>query len=85
MSEILSELFEGRNIWGTYFLVGMIVCFINGYVRKIEADPLLGFTWIIAWPMTPLGNLVLLIVNIIRKIRHYQPIRRTKIFILRNF
>lgn len=74
-----------ENIIGTYLFIGLIVCIINGYFRKMEGDGLLGLVWILAWPMTPLGNLVLLIVNIIRRIRKYQPIRRTKIFILKNF
>jgi len=85
MNEILNELIEGRNIWGTYFLIGIIIAIINGAVRKIEADPLLGLAWILIWPMTPLGALVRLIIYVVMAVRAYQPYRRTKIYFLRKF
>lgn len=84
MNEILNELID-PNFWGTYFLIGIIVCFINGAIRKIEADPLLGFAWIIVWPMTPLGAIIKLIIYLVMAVKAYQPYRRTKIYFLRKF
>ena len=52
-----------------YLIFGLITAVINGAVRKIEADALLGFAWIIVWPMTPIGMMMDGISYLFRKFR----------------
>jgi ABC-type polysaccharide/polyol phosphate export permease len=68
-----------------YFFSGLVVCVINGAVRKIEADGLLALAWILLWPFTPIGYICRGTEWLYNKIKHYQPLRRLRIFYLRNF
>lgn len=68
-----------------YFIFGIGTCFINGFVRKLEADGLLAFAWFLFWFMTPIGYLAKFSEWSYNKLTVYQPVRRTKIYILRNF
>ncbi len=70
---------EDFAMW--YFIMGLSNCILNGAFRKIEADALLGLAWILVWPMTPIGA----IAQLCQKIYKYQPLRRTKIYLLRKF
>ena len=68
-----------------YLVLGVVTAFINGAVRKLEADALLGLVWVVCWWMTPLALLVTLVIHTYRALKAYQPLRRTKIYFLRNF
>lgn len=74
-----------ENIVLTYLLIGIVVALINGAVRKIEADALLGFAWILVWPLTPIGLITTYVIHVIKAVKAYQPCRRTKIYFLKKF
>lgn len=74
---------ENLAMW--YFILGFITCIFNGAVRKMEADALLGFVWFLVWPMTLIGYIARLIEWIYIKLKFYQPLRRTRIYLLRKF
>lgn len=68
-----------------YFIIGITTALINGYIRKIETDPLLTLTWVLAWWMTPIALTSVLFVYFYNLIKGYQPYRRAKIYFLRKF
>jgi ABC-type polysaccharide/polyol phosphate export permease len=68
-----------------YFLFGVLICFINGAVRKLEGDALLAFAWFLFWPFTPIGYICRGAETLYNKIKYYQPLRRIRILYLRNF
>jgi hypothetical protein len=74
-----------EQIIGIYVTVGIVVAIINGAIRNIEADALLGFAWIIVWPLTPIGYLARLLIYVHQAVKAYQPYRRTKIYFLKRF
>lgn len=46
-------------IAGLYLLIGIIYCFINGAIRKLDNDDyLLSFLWITFWPICFLALIV---------------------------
>lgn len=57
--------YESVIMW--YLILGILTAFINGAVRKIEADALLGFAWILVWPLTPIGFMAKGISYLIKK------------------
>lgn len=65
-----------------WFIIGIVTAFINGAIRKIDADGgLLVFAWIFFWPLTALS----LTIKFVNFLYNYQPLRRLKIYYLRNF
>jgi len=58
--------YESFIMW--YLIFGIIITVINGAVRKIEADALLGFAWILIWPFTVIILLIDTIRYIIKKV-----------------
>ena len=73
-----------ENFVMIYSICGIVVSLINGFVRKIDGDALLGFAWFAFWFVTPLFNLVRLFIFLTRKTKDYQPLRRAKIYMLRR-
>ena len=65
-----------RDFTMWWFVIGILIAIFNGFVRKLEADGLLGFAWILFWPLTPIGY----IAKGIEKFYKYQPIRRLRIY-----
>lgn len=74
---------EDFAMW--YFIFGILTTILNGAIRKLEADALLGLAWFLVWPLTPIGAIARLITFAYERIYHYQPIRRTRIYLLRKF
>lgn len=74
---------ENFSMW--YLILGIFTAIINGFVRKMEAEPLLGLTWILAWWMTLIALIVRAVCYLYKSLDNYQVVRRVKIFILRNF
>jgi len=68
-----------------YLAIGMVTALVNGAVRKIEADALLGFVWILCWWMTPLAFIIRFINYVYEAVKAYQPCRRSRLYFLRKF
>ncbi len=68
-----------------YFIFGLITTLINGAIRKIEADALLGFVWFLCWWMTPITLILRGLYFLYLKISEYEICEKTKKFILSKF
>jgi len=75
------------EFWGSYALIGLVNCLINGFVRKLEThdSPLFGFMWILAWWLTPIGFIAKGVEWVFNKLKAHQPLRRLRIYYLRHF
>lgn len=78
----------GRSeFWGSYFVLGLINCLINGFIRKLEThdSPLFGLMWFLLWPFSIIGYMARIIEWTYNKLKSYQPLRRLRIYYLRHF